>query len=213
MDLVLASRNPHKIREFRDLLGEDFNLIDLIQFPEIQMPKETGSTFAENAIEKAIAVSQRLVGTSRCDVRPAQRAIPTFVIADDSGLEVEALDGAPGIYSARYAGKNASDKENVEKLLSELRVRNVAADKRLARFRCVIALAQDGKTLGTFEGAVEGQIVDPPRGSDGFGYDPIFKPNRFEQTFAEMSPELKNKISHRPKAIASLGEALRNINN
>jgi XTP/dITP diphosphohydrolase len=206
MDLLLATRNPHKTREFRELLGKNFKLIDLTAFPEIAIPEETGRTFEENATLKA-------VGASRCDLRTAQRAVPTFVIADDSGLEVDALDRAPGIYSARYAGKNASDTKNVEKLLRELRAQNIAAEKRSARFRCVIALAQNGKPLGTFEGAVEGNIVDPPRGTSGFGYDPVFQPKEFKQTFAEMPPELKNKISHRAQAIAALREGLRDIAN
>jgi XTP/dITP diphosphohydrolase len=201
MDLLLATRNPHKTREFRELLGENFHLIDLTAVPEIAIPEETGRTFEENASLKA-------AGTSRCDVRTAQRAVPTFVIADDSGLEVDALGGAPGIYSARYAGENASDAENVDKLLRELHGRNIVGEKRSARFRCVIALAQKGKVLGTFEGVVAGNIVDPPRGTGGFGYDPVFQPDGFAQTFAEMVPDLKNKISHRAKAMAALREAL-----
>jgi XTP/dITP diphosphohydrolase len=137
--------------------------------------------------------------------------LPSLVIADDSGLEVDALGGAPGIFSARYAGENAGDVPNVNKLLRELRKRNIATEKRSARFRCVIALAQNGKLLGVFEGFVEGKIVDPPRGSGGFGYDPIFEPKGFDQTFAEMAPEMKNKISHRGKAIAALREAFSDV--
>lgn len=196
MDLLLASRNPHKTRELRELLGKDFNLVDLSACSNIALSKETGSTFAENAILKARKLSQ-------------DRHL--LVIADDSGLEIDALGGAPGIYSARYAGENASDAENVNKLLCELRTRNVPAEKRPAHFRCMIALAKNGKVLGTFEGVVEGNIVDPPRGSGGFGYDPVFQPTGFKQTFAEMAPELKNKISHRAKAIAGLRAALRDI--
>jgi XTP/dITP diphosphohydrolase len=196
MDLLLATRNQHKTREFRELLGHGFEVIDLSLFPEIAIPEETGRTFEENATLKAIAASHN-----------------RLVVADDSGLEVAALDGAPGIYSARYADKNASDAENVEKLLRELRTRNVADEKRSARFRCVIALAQNGKLLGTFEGVIEGNVVDPPRGIDGFGYDPVFQPTGFEQTFAEMPPELKNKISHRAQAIAALRAGLRDIEN
>src|SRR2546423_6603713 len=206
MDLLLATRNPHKLREFRELLGHGFEVTGLSSFPEIAVPEETGRTFADNAILKA-------AGTSRCDVRTAQRAVPTFVIADDSGLEVDGLDGAPGIYSARYAGENASDAENVDKLLRELRARNIADEKRSAQFRCVIALAQNGKLLGVFEGTVEGNIVDPPRGTGGFGYDPVFQPKEFKQTFAEMPPELKNKISHRAQAVAALREGIRDIAN
>jgi len=203
MDLVLATRNLHKTREFRELLGEGFNLIDLTKLAEIQLPEETGPTFAENATLKAVSVSKN---------RQLQDQYP-FVIADDSGLEVDVLEDAPGVYSARYAGENATDKDNIDKLLSELRARNAANDRRSARFRCVIALATDGKLLGTFEGTVEGIVVDPPRGSGGFGYDPIFQPNGFKQTFAEISPETKNKISHRAKAIAALREALPGFEN
>ncbi len=198
MDLLLATRNAHKTREFRELLGPGFDVIDLSSFPEIAIPKETGRTFEENATLKAIAASKKL---------------PNLVIADDSGLEVEALGSAPGIFSARYAGENAGDVPNVNKLLRELRKRNIATEKRSARFRCVIALAQNGKVLGVFEGFVEGKIVDPPRGSGGFGYDPIFEPKGRDQTFAEMAPESKNQISHRGQAIAALRKGLRDIAN
>ena len=198
MDLLLATRNPHKTREFRALLGTEFGIVDLNSFSDIHIANETGGTFAENATLKAIAASQDR---------------QSFVIADDSGLEVDALGGGPGIFSARYAGENAADKENVSKLLAELEARNVAADRRTARFRCVIALAKGGEVLGTVEGVVEGKIVDPPRGLAGFGYDPVFQPNGFEQTFAEMPSEQKNKISHRGKAIAALREKLRHFEN
>src|SRR5436853_228744 len=185
MDLLLATRNRHKSSEFRELLSHDFMVMDLSSFPEVVIPDETGRTFEENASLKAVATSQD------------RRGKHLLVIADDSGLEVDALDGAPGIYSARYAGKTASDVENVGKLLRELSVRDIPVEKRSARFRCVIALARKGKRLGIFEGVVEGNIVDSPRGKGGFGYDPVFQPTGFEQTFAEMRPELKNKISHR----------------
>jgi XTP/dITP diphosphohydrolase len=197
MNLVLATRNPHKTREFRELLGSEFEISDLSSFPQVEMPDETGATFAENAILKAIAVSKD-PHFQNC-----------FMIADDSGLEVDMLGGAPGIYSARYAGERASDAANIEKLLRELE--NVA--KRSARFRCVIALARAGKTLGTFEGVVDGEIVDPPRGTGGFGYDPVFQPNGFEKTFAELASQLKNQISHRANAITGLREALRALEN
>jgi len=198
MDLLLATRNAHKTREFRELLGQAFGVIDLSSFPEIAIPEETGRTFEENDTLKAIAASKKL---------------PSLLIADDSGLEVEALGGAPGIFSARYAGEDAGDVSNVDKLLRELRKQDIATEKRSARFRCAIALAQNGKLLGVFEGFVEGKIVDPPRGSSGFGYDPIFEPRGFDQTFAEMTPESKNKISHRGQAIAALRKALREIGN
>ena len=208
MDLVLASRNPHKTKEFRELLGTEFGLMDLTSFPEIAMPLETGGTFNENAILKATSVSKDVTAAAQLP-----RGSHLLVIADDSGLEVDALGGAPGTYSARYADENASDADNVNKLLSELRARNVQGNDRSARFRCVIALAQNGKLLGAFEGKVGGEILDLPRGTNGFGYDPVFQPNGFEQTFAEMKLELKNKISHRAKAVAALREALRQVEN
>ena len=225
MDLLLATRNPHKTREFRELLGPAFDVNDLGSLTEIKLPDETGSTFVENATLKAVAVSQdRPAFAKRQSGPPVGRTRPAassdlrhgrhlLVIADDSGLEVDALGGAPGIYSARYAGENASDVENVDKLLGELRARNVTGKKRSARFRCVIALAQNGKLHGTFEGVVGGNIVHPPRGTGGFGYDPVFQPDGFDQTFAEMAPELKNTISHRAKAIAALREGLPDIAN
>ena len=192
MDLVLATRNPHKAREFCELLDDQFTITDLTSLPSIALPEETGCTFEENAALKAVSVS---------------KALKSVVIADDSGLEVDALGGAPGIYSARYAGENAHDAENVDKLLRELKD---AAD-RSARFRCVIAIARAGKVLATIEGVVEGTIADRPRGNRGFGYDPVFQPTGFDQTFAKMPPELKNKISHRGKAAGLLREELRKI--
>ena len=154
--------------------------------------EETGSTFAENAILKAGAISNRL---------------PGLVVADDSGLEVDALDGAPGIYSARYGGPGATDNENIARLFSELR-KHPDDGPFAARFRCVLALARQGEVLGTFEGAIEGSIVDSPRGAAGFGYDPVFQPTGFAQTFAEISSTEKNRISHRAKAIRLLRAAL-----
>ena len=194
LQLTLATYNQHKAREFQALLGDQFEITDLASLPSVELPEETGSTFEENAVSKAVTVS---------------KAVAKLVIADDSGLEVEALAGAPGIYSARYAGEKANDTANVEKLLRELR--NVT--QRAARFRCVIALARAGQVLKTFTGVVEGEIVDAPRGDDGFGYDPVFQPAGFKQTFAEMSPEAKNGISHRAKAVAGLREELRRIAN
>jgi len=191
--LLLATRNAHKAREIQEILGPEFELRDLMAYPEIPEIVESGKSFEENAKLKAIAVSKEL---------------PALVIADDSGLEVEALGGAPGIYSARYAGKNATDEQNVKKLLSELTRAGVKARQRKARFRCVIALARAGKLLDIFNGAVEGTIADYPRGSRGFGYDPIFVPNGFEQTFAELPAEVRNRISHRAKAIRALAAKL-----
>ena len=196
--LLLATRNANKTREFRELLGEDFDVHDLSFFDEMAIPKESGRTFEENAILKAVAASQ--------DRRVQDRHL--LVVADDSGLEVDALGGTPGILSARYAGETASDKENIEKLLSELARRNAPLDQRSARFRCVIALARESELLGKFEGVVEGLIVDLPRGSLGFGYDPIFVPNGFDKTFGELPIELKNRISHRARAIRAFRAGL-----
>ncbi len=192
MELVLATRNAHKTREFRELLGQSFEIKDLSSNPEIVMPKETGRTFEENAILKATSVSEWFEG---------------LVIADDSGLEADALNGAPGIHSARYAGESAGDTANVDKLLRELS----KVTRRSARFRCVIALARAGEVLGTMEGIVKGTITDQPRGNSGFGYDPVFQPIGFAETFGEMAPQLKNEISHRSKAVAALREKLREI--
>ena len=133
------------------------------------------------------------------------------MIADDSGLEVDALGGAPGIYSARYAGANATDTDKIDKLLRELARVCAKEDGRRARFRCVVALARSGDFLGTFEGIVEGRIADEVRGDSGFGYDPIFIPDGFEQTFGELPPEVKNAVSHRAKAIRALADRLRRL--
>jgi XTP/dITP diphosphohydrolase len=189
MQLIVATRNMHKMREIEQILGSEFAIRDLTAHPEISEITESGTSFEENAELKAMAVSKKL---------------PGLVIADDSGLEVEGLGGAPGIHSARYAGANASDKEKVAKLLRQLAKVDPKRDQRHAQFRCVLAVARDGQILATVEGVVEGKIAERPRGSHGFGYDPIFIPDGFEQTFAELSEELKNEISHRAKAIRKL---------
>jgi XTP/dITP diphosphohydrolase len=209
MELLLATRNRHKAREFRELLGHDFNVFDLSAFPGIALPEETGRTLEKNAILKAVAVSR--------DQTVQDRHL--LVLADDSGLEVDALRGAPGVFSARYAGENASDRENIDKLLREIaevwrNLKSCAAEVenlyhfRAARFRCVLALARDGKILNTFEGMVGGDIADGPRGAHGFGYDPVFVPAGFDQTFGELPSELKNQVSHRARAVRELRIAL-----
>jgi XTP/dITP diphosphohydrolase len=189
MQLIIATRNAHKTREIQRILGPAFTVSDLSAHPKIPEVRETGKSFEENAILKAVGASGHL---------------PGFIVADDSGLEVDALGGAPGIFSARYAGENATDKENIEKLLGELAQNRADETNRSARFRCVIALARQGKLLGTFEGIVEGTIVERASGSHGFGYDPLFVPRGFEATFAELPAEVKNTISHRAKAIRGL---------
>jgi XTP/dITP diphosphohydrolase len=189
MELIVATRNAHKTREIEQILGSACAIRDLTAYPEISEISESGTSFEENAKLKAIAVS---------------RELPGLVIADDSGLEVDALEGAPGVHSARYAGENASDTERITKLLTQLAKVDPKGHQRRARFRCVLALARDGQVLATFEGVVEGKITERPRGSHGFGYDPIFIPNEFEETFAEVPEEVKNRISHRAKAIRQL---------
>ena len=193
MQLIVATRNAHKTREIQQILGQDFAVSDLSAHPEIPETREHGKSFEENAMLKAIGASSHL---------------PGLVVADDSGLEVDALGGAPGIFSARYAGRNATDQQNIDKLLKKLARVGARETQRAARFRCVIALAREGALLGTFEGAVEGTIADAPRGQSGFGYDPVFVPRGFEATFAQLPAVVKNKISHRAKAIRALSRKL-----
>jgi XTP/dITP diphosphohydrolase len=196
IELVVATRNTHKTREIQQILGPEFRVRDLLAHPEISEIPESGTSFEENAKFKALALSGRL---------------PGLVIADDSGLEVDALGGAPGIYSARYAGANATDRDKIDKLLGELARAGATDHRRRARFRCVAALARDGNLLGTFEGIVEGRIVNQIHGDSGFGYDPIFLPDGFEQTFGELPAQVKNAISHRAKAIRALADQLREL--
>src|SRR6188472_1945782 len=192
IELVAATRNRHKTREIQNILGPEFIVRDLAdtEVPEI---RENGTSFEENAKLKALVASRQL---------------PGLVIADDSGLEVNDLGGAPGIYSARYAGANATTSEKIDKLLRELVRVRVTDHGRRARFRCVVALARNGDLLGIFEGKIEGKISDTARGDSGFGYDPIFVPDGFEQTFGELPEEVKNTISHRAKAIRAVAEKL-----
>ena len=196
IELVAATRNTHKTREIQQILGPDFRVRDLGAHPEVTEIVESGISFEENAKLKALTASKQL---------------PALVIADDSGLEVDALDGAPGIYSARYAGTNATDTDKIDKLLRELVCVRATEDGRRARFRCVVAAARNGNLLATFEGIVEGRIADNVRGVLGFGYDPIFVPDGFEQTFGELPAEVKNAISHRAKAVHALAERLRRL--
>ena len=186
MQLIVATRNTHKTREIEQILGSKLTVRDLTEHPEISEIMESGTSFEENAKLKAIAVSERLQG---------------LVVADDSGLEVDPLGGAPGVHSARYAGADASPEKKIARLLDELAKIDAKSNQRRARFRCVLAVARGGRVLAAFEGVVEGKIAERPRGSHGFGYDPIFIPDGFEQTFAELPEEVKSNISHRAKAI------------
>ena len=196
IELVVATRNRHKTREIQHILGPVFKVRDLLADPEVSKIRESGTSFEENAKLKALAASRQL---------------PALVIADDSGLEVDALGGAPGIYSARYAGANATERDKIDKLLRELERVRAIDDRRRARFRCVVALARNTTLLGTFEGIVEGMIANEVRGDSGFGYDPIFIPEGLEQTFGELPRKVKNTISHRAQAIRTLADRLRGL--
>ena len=181
--LLIATRNRHKTGELAALLGSTFQVEDLTTHPDMPEIEETGATFLENATLKALAASRYFDGD-------------LLVLADDSGLEVDALGGEPGVRSARYSGTGATDRKNLELLLA--RMQNSV--DRTARFRCAIAIAQNGNLLTDFQGACEGRIIDEPKGFQGFGYDPVFVPEGETHTFAELSAEVKNRISHRGKA-------------
>ncbi len=184
-ELVVATRNAGKLREIRHLLeGDGIEVVGLDAFPEIPEIEEDGATFAANATKKAETVAQ-LTGCP--------------CLADDSGLTVEALGGEPGIHSARYAGVQGDDTANNAKLLRELA--GVPAARRQAAFCCVMALSLPGAGTRLFEGRVAGRILDAPRGSGGFGYDPLFLVDGFEQTMAELPLVEKNRISHRGQAL------------
>lgn len=193
---VIATSNPGKVKEFANQLGSDFYEIkSLSDIGFNEKIEETGSSFQENASIKANAVCEFL----------EKKGIVATVIADDSGLEVEALDGAPGVYSARYAGDDASDQENYELLLSRLK----GNLNRNARFACVLCVQKVNESPIYFEGECKGIIIETPRGSEGFGYDPIFIPESNDRTFAEMTIAEKKALSHRGHAIKKLIEALK----
>ena len=181
--LILATHNEHKAEEFKQILPQ-FRLQTLTDLNDVQEITETASDLEGNSLLKADTIF---------------RHYGHIVISDDSGLEVQALNGAPGVYSARYAGEQKDDQKNTEKLLHELK----GITNRNAQFRTVITLMGSNDTL-QFEGIVEGTIVHEPKGNKGFGYDPVFIPNGYQKTFAELSSNEKNKISHRANAIEKL---------
>lgn len=184
MDLVFATNNEHKLRELQEILGNRFSLNNLKDIGcEEELP-ETRDSLEGNASQKAFYVYEKF-------------GVNCF--ADDTGLEVQALNNSPGVYSARYAGPGRNAVDNMNKLLSDLhKIKN-----RKARFRTVISLVLDGHEY-LFEGIVDGEIIDEPRGKQGFGYDPIFKPEGSAKTFAEMDAASKNQISHRGRAVEKL---------
>lgn len=186
--LIFSTNNEHKLEEVRAILNGIYSILSLKDIGDNTDIPETGTTLEDNAFIKA----DYLFGTYGYDC-----------FADDTGLEVEALNNAPGVYSARYAGEQRSSVDNVNKLLIELR----GKQNRKARFRTVIALVLDGKKY-YFEGTIHGVITESPRGDSGFGYDPIFQPDGYDRTFAELGLEEKNKISHRAIAVQKLATFL-----
>ncbi len=185
--LLVSTRNAHKIVEIRQILGSGFEVFDLSLVPDMPEVEENGATFEENAALKAVAASRLFDG---------------WVVADDSGLEVDALGGAPGVISARYSGPGATDASNRALLLE--RLADVRGKSRSARFRCVLSLAKSGTVLASFHGAVEGTIINSEKGTLGFGYDPLFVPEGHCETFAQLGAEVKNALSHRARALESL---------
>ncbi|HXT10747.1 MAG TPA: non-canonical purine NTP pyrophosphatase [Candidatus Angelobacter sp.] len=228
LTFLIATRNTHKVGEIRAILGSQYHYLTLADFPDAPNVIEDANSFAGNATKKAVELA-RWLSTRNSKLKTRN----LFILADDSGLEVDALNGAPGVFSARFAaldsGKtgNSPDAENNAKLLRLLK--DVPQEKRTARFRCVIALTpvqletQNSKPetsspvcyadelemeTGIFDGACEGRIDFAPRGKGGFGYDPLFIPNGFEQSFAQLGEDVKNGLSHRSKALAKLKKSL-----
>lgn len=186
MNLILATHNEHKANEIKAILSPlGVNVLSLNDLNYYQDIEETGSTLEENARIKALTIAKQT---------------DSWVLADDSGLEVEALQGAPGVYSARFAGEPADSTRNIDLLLKRLD----GSENRLAQFRTVLVLARNKEMMAQFEGIVKGLITKELSGSDGFGYDPVFQPLGFEQTFAEMPADMKNRVSHRAKALEQL---------
>ncbi|MBR2144244.1 MAG: RdgB/HAM1 family non-canonical purine NTP pyrophosphatase [Akkermansia sp.] len=184
--LLIATRNAHKAREFARILPPQFELKTLADFPGAPDPEETGTTFEANAAIKAESISA---------------VFPGLVVSDDSGICVDALGGMPGVYSARYAGTHGDDEGNNRKMLAELAAKPESAKPFSARYVCAISVARAGRELASFVGKVEGQITLNPRGTGGFGYDPLFIPAGYDCTMAEISAEEKNRISHRGEAL------------
>ena len=214
--ILIATRNAHKVSEIRAILGTSFRFLTLNDFPAAPKVIEDADTFAGNAAKKANELARWI-----SEARHSSLVTCHFVLADDSGLEVDALDGAPGVYSARFAAldskENSPDADNNSKLLRLLK--DIPAENRTARFRCVIALTPvrseknesaspvcyaDEMETQLFDGACEGKIIFEPRGANGFGYDPLFVPDGFTKTYAELGDDVKNKLSHRAKALEKL---------
>jgi len=188
MRIVFATKNEGKVREISEMMeGTGIEMVSLNHFAALPEIVEDGATYLENALKKARIVSEFLGET---------------VLADDSGLQVDALEGEPGVYSARYAGESATDEENNAKLLAKLK--EVPTEKRTASFFCALVLYWPDGICHSFEAEWRGRIIDEGRGTNGFGYDPIFLDPHFKRTAAELPPEIKNKVSHRGQAFAKL---------
>lgn len=183
--LIIATRNAHKTAEIRAMIGDDFEVLDATAFPDFPAIEETGTTFLENARLKAEGISARVEG---------------WVLSDDSGLEVDALAGAPGVWSSSYGGEEGNHAKNNARLLAEM----AGKADRSARFRCTMVLARHGVEQANFSGTVEGRLVDALSGTGGFGYDPLFIPTGHEQTFAELGDAVKNTLSHRARALGQV---------
>lgn len=196
IELVIASTNVHKVREFRTMLKPfaQFDVLSLCDFPNYIPPEETGKTFEENASLKA---------------EHAAKTLGRWVIADDSGLVVPALNGAPGVYSARYAGNDATDVENRKKLLDEMQ--HLMDDDRQAFFECAIALASPQGIKKCVRGTCEGHLLTKDRGGSGFGYDSLFIKHGYSKTFAEIGESVKNRVSHRRKALDKILPSLESL--
>jgi XTP/dITP diphosphohydrolase len=194
--LLIASRNQKKKKELQQILRDlNFELLSLDDLPPLPEVEEDGATFAENAVKKAVTVAQQT---------------GLLTLADDSGLSVDVLQGAPGVFSARYSGPEANDEKNNQKLL--LALKDISDADRTARFVCVIALASPNGQVQTVEGSCEGRIDHILRGNAGFGYDPLFIPEGFEVSFAQLDPSIKNTISHRGKALEKIKPVLERMN-
>jgi XTP/dITP diphosphohydrolase len=183
--LIVATRNAHKTAEIRAMIGGRYEVLDANDFPECPQIEETGVTFLENARLKAEGIS---------------RLVDGWVLSDDSGLEVDKLGGAPGVWSSSYGGEEGNHALNNVRLLTEM----AGKSDRRARFRCTMVLARGGQEEASFSGTVEGRIIDAPRGRAGFGYDPLFIPDGYEETFSELGDDVKNSLSHRSRALAQV---------
>ena len=188
--LIIATRNAHKTAEIRAMAGGAFEVLDATAFPDFPEIEETGTTFLENARLKAEGISCHVDG---------------WVLSDDSGLEVDALGGAPGVWSSSFGGEEGNHAKNNARLIAEM----AGKPDRAARFRCTMVLAKSGKEQANFSGTVEGNIIKEARGGGGFGYDPFFIPEGYDQTFSELGDEIKNSLSHRSRALKAALEWLK----